>query len=343
MTEALEKKLRDYVTQQLGRAPSQIQKLEAGLGTRQFFRLQFSHAKPRSCIARIESNNNERSTPLTYAPLEALRNELRTRGLPVPRSFGHNDDGIDLLEDGGELDLAQAMKNNPSTQEALLQEAIHWLTLLQAIPKDALSGRTAGRELDTSMIHMKCELFTCYGLPQRLGRALQPNEEAMTQAAFEQICHSLASAPLFWSHRDYQSSNLLVQTSRPAGEQLLWIDFQDLWLAPAEYDLVCLLRDSYWNCSAEEESHYFEWASSRFEASLQRKLSRQRYEELGLIRKSKDLARFHQAASQRNDQRYLRYSDYTWSLILRAARWLAPRNDDPLGSFCHWLSQQGEA
>jgi aminoglycoside/choline kinase family phosphotransferase len=59
--------------------------------------------------------------------------------------------------------------------------------------------------------------------------------------AFEGIAAALDAEPKGFTHRDYQSRNLMVL---PSGEQAV-IDFQDALLGPRQYDLVALLRDSY--------------------------------------------------------------------------------------------------
>ncbi len=59
--------------------------------------------------------------------------------------------------------------------------------------------------------------------------------------AFDRIAAALAAEPRGFTHRDYQSRNLMVL---PGGEQAV-IDFQDALLGPRQYDLVALLRDSY--------------------------------------------------------------------------------------------------
>ena len=64
---------------------------------------------------------------------------------------------------------------------------------------------------------------------------------------FETIAKELSAEPRGFTHRDYQSRNLMVL---PSGEQAI-IDFQDALLGPRQYDLVALLRDSYVELSPE--------------------------------------------------------------------------------------------
>src|SRR4029079_7872461 len=58
------------------------------------------------------------------------------------------------------------------------------------------------------------------------------------------LAKRIASLPFGFTHRDYQSRNLMVRET-PAGPRLVWIDFQDALLGPRVYDLVALLNDSY--------------------------------------------------------------------------------------------------
>jgi len=64
---------------------------------------------------------------------------------------------------------------------------------------------------------------------------------------FKRISAELSKAPYFFSHRDFQSKNIMIKN----GKSYL-IDFQDALMAPAVYDLVALLRDSYIVLSDEE-------------------------------------------------------------------------------------------
>ena len=57
----------------------------------------------------------------------------------------------------------------------------------------------------------------------------------------------LACEPRVLCHRDYHSRNLMLHQ-----DQLYVIDFQDARLGPETYDLVSLLRDSYWDVSENQ-------------------------------------------------------------------------------------------
>jgi aminoglycoside/choline kinase family phosphotransferase len=66
------------------------------------------------------------------------------------------------------------------------------------------------------------------------------SEGAVLEASFHNIASRLAAAPRGFTHRDYQSRNLMVKDG-----EVVVIDFQDALQGPRAYDLVALLRDSY--------------------------------------------------------------------------------------------------
>ena len=97
-----------------------------------------------------------------------------------------------------------------------------------------------GRAFDFDLYQWEFEHFIEYGL---LGRGSKPSEAELRELreTFTRISQELAAAPRGFTHRDYQSRNIMVLLS---GEQVV-IDFQDALQGPRQYDLVALLRDSY--------------------------------------------------------------------------------------------------
>jgi aminoglycoside/choline kinase family phosphotransferase len=98
-----------------------------------------------------------------------------------------------------------------------------------------------GRSFDRTLYRWELDHFREWLLEAWKGAALSPAERPVVERAFDAIADALAAEPGGFTHRDYQSRNLMVL---PGGEQAV-IDFQDALLAPRQYDLVALLRDSY--------------------------------------------------------------------------------------------------
>ena len=70
------------------------------------------------------------------------------------------------------------------------------------------------------------------------------------------------------------------------------IDFQGAFLAPPEYDLVCLLRDSYVELPEAEVAHLLHRVRARLPDRPEAAVFQHRFDALTLTRKGKDHARF---------------------------------------------------
>jgi aminoglycoside/choline kinase family phosphotransferase len=124
----------------------------------------------------------------------------------------------------------------------LYERAIDQLARLRAHAEARPGGCVAfTRSFDADLYRWELEHFVEWGLEAWKGARLSPAERAVCDGAFDRIARALEAEPKGFTHRDYQSRNLMVL---PSGEQAV-IDFQDALLGPRQYDLVALLRDSY--------------------------------------------------------------------------------------------------
>ena len=99
-----------------------------------------------------------------------------------------------------------------------------------------------------------------------------------------------------------------------------WIDIQGAFLAPPEYDAVCLLHDSYVKLEKKTIARLSEELRLSLPDQPEKEVFARRFNLLTLTRKSKDFARFIEAKNLRNDNRYSKYLDYTWEKIMTASR-----------------------
>src|SRR5207237_1396546 len=136
--------------------------------------------------------------------------------------------------------LAMALRSGDRMR--IYQTAIDQLARLRAhAERNPDPGCGAwSRTFDYDLYQWEFEHFIEYGL---LGRGARPTgaELKTLRTRFDAISKELAAAPRSFTHRDYQSRNIMVL---PTGEQVV-IDFQDALQGPRQYDLVALLRDSY--------------------------------------------------------------------------------------------------
>jgi len=150
-------------------------------------------------------------------------------------------DGFLVIEDLTDRTLEQALKEGTDRRK-LYSDAIDRLASLRAHAEKNPDPTCVAwaRAFDYDLYHWEFEHFIEYGL---LGRGAKPMaaELATLRKHFERVSQELAAALRGFTHRDYQSRNIMVLDD---GEQVV-IDFQDALQGPRQYDLVALLRDSY--------------------------------------------------------------------------------------------------
>jgi aminoglycoside/choline kinase family phosphotransferase len=315
---ALESQLR-RVCRAAGLEPVRIEWLAGALSLRRFARI---HAAGATAVARIEAPEDPAGRPPGVAPEpphEPIRALLERAGLPVPRRLGGDPDaGIELLEDVGTLSLqAASAALAPHARAELYREACELVPRIQAIAP-APGVAAFERSLDPALFAYKADLVARYGLTAR-GRDTTPAEAAVVHDAFAWIAGETSAAPQRLAHRDLQSSNLYVRERAPRGERLAMIDVQGAFLAPPEYDLVCLLHDSYVELAESEIAGHCAAVRPALPDAPDAETFARRFDLLTLARKGKDHARFLYAARERGDERFLVYAPTTVRQLRRAA------------------------
>jgi len=309
--------LADWVAAALGVAVVRCEPIPAGVGRRRFYRLHLA-GPPGSAIARVDAPEDPAGRPAGAAPeppLEPVRAYLERHGLPVPRRLAADPArGLELLEDAGSESLADAFATAPRARaEALVARALDLVPRLQRLADDGSGVAAFARRLDATLFRYKAELFASTSLPHALGRAPSAAETSAVLDAFSWIARHCARAPQRFAHRDLQSQNLILR-----GDTLTLIDLQGAFLAPPEYDLVCLLRDSY----LELDERFVAGQQERLRPLLPDAPARGelalRFDLLTLTRKGKDHARFLTAIA-RGDRRYRRFVPRTAAMLRRAA------------------------
>jgi len=299
----------------LGARPARIERIAGGgVSHRGFFRLFLPGA---TAIARVDRGEPGPGV-LPEPPLEPLRSFLEAAGLPVPHRLGGDASRrIDLLEDAGTTTLEDAVRAEPALRRPLYEEACDWIAALQRLVDPSGRVEAFRRRLDATLFAVKARRFATSGLPALLGRAATDAETRCVHAAFDAVAESLAAAPVRLAHRDYMSRNLLVRPGAAAGGRLVMIDLQGALLAPPEYDLVCLLRDTYVTLADAEVASLAERARVRLPAPPDPATFARRFDLLTVTRKAKDFALCHELAA-RGDPSWLPFAAATIGYVRRA-------------------------
>lgn len=325
---ALEGCLTQLVIHRLGRSVTQIAWLPGQLGPRRFARVELDAGEPRTLVARVDAAEDPAGRPAgapAEPPLEPIRDLLESHGLPVPRRYASDAPaGIELLEDVGDVALRDAAASaSAEERRALYAEACALVPRLQRVARADIANFKRG--LDAELLDYKAQLFAHYGLALR-GSSATPAETAAVRAAFAAVARSIEAAPARLAHRDFQSANLHVVTGRAPDARLVMIDLQGAFLAPPEYDLVCLLRDSYVEIEPGEMQTHLDRVRPELPDVPDPETFAARFDLLTLARKGKDLGRFVQAARERGDRRFLEHVPATVRALQRAAPRAARRD-----------------
>ncbi|HKA16434.1 MAG TPA: phosphotransferase, partial [Myxococcota bacterium] len=259
-------------------------------------------------------------------PHEPIRALIERAGLPVPRRLGGDPAaGIELLEDVGTRSLQSAARElAPAARADLYREACELVPRIQRIAPEP-GVEAFARSLDAALFAYKADLVARYGLAAR-GRDATAAEAAVVRDTFAWIAVQMAGAPHRLAHRDFQSANLFVREGAPRGDRLRMIDVQGAFLAPPEYDLVCLLCDSYFELPEPEIAAHVDAVRPALPDAPDAETTARRFDLLTLTRKGKDHARFLYAARERGDDRYLAYVPTTVRQLQRAARRASARD-----------------
>jgi hypothetical protein len=325
----------------LGAEVAGIERIPGQLGLRRFFRLTLASGPMETVIARVDRPEDPAGRPAGVPPeppLEPVRALLERHGLPVPARYGGDPGaGIDLLEDLGDRTLREAAAEaSPAERQTLYDEACDLVPMLQAIGDPGGDLPAFHRRLDDALFAYKADLFATWAVGP-LGGEAGAATRACVRAAFDSAAREAASAPQRLAHRDFQSANLHLVT----GRGLVMIDLQGAFLAPPEYDLVCLLRDSYVALTDDEVERQLVRVRPRLPGAPGGEEFARRFDLLTITRKGKDLARFFYVAADRGDDRYLRYVPGTLRTLRSAAERAAAR-DPRLRDFadlCHALRE----
>ncbi|HSM93070.1 MAG TPA: phosphotransferase [Anaeromyxobacteraceae bacterium] len=247
-----EARVRSAVARATGRDASawSVRRLAGHASMRSYWRVG---APPDSLVVMVlpaDARPEEvtKGGPPPVDPFVDVQGYLEGIGVRVPaiRAF-YEADRLMVLEDlGDEMLETRLLAGDPA--EPLYAAAIDQLARLRA-HAEAHPGRSVAftRAFDHDLYLWELHHFREWLLEAWKGAALSPAERAAVDRHFEAIARALDAEPKGFTHRDYQSRNLMIL---PGGAQAV-IDFQDALLGPRQYDLVALLRDSYVELPAE--------------------------------------------------------------------------------------------
>lgn len=295
--------------------------MPGGASLRRFFRLHFDTGRTAVGMffpeaAQSEEVSQQPKQESRWPFIEVLE-LLRGNQIRVPELLAKDTEhGWLLVEDLGDRTLAQALLETPDRKQALYQLAVRDMARahaqLQTLASDCI---VAQRCFDVELLEWEMNHFLEYALLAR-GISLSPAQHAHFGACTRQLAEQIRGFDYGFTHRDYQSRNLMVLGT--GADALAWVDFQDAMLGPRVYDLVALLNDSYQTFDdAFVAARLDEYAGHRgLEAERERL-----HEEFQLVtvqRKLKDAGRFVYIDRVKHDSSYLKFVEPSIAKIRHA-------------------------
>ena len=305
-------------------AAFEVTKLAGQASSRMYYRLMGAETAYVAMVLPPDATKSDEATSgsaPTELPFLNVHRYLARAGVPVPAVHtAALDQGVLLLEDLGDTTLELALKVR--SPRDLYGNAIDVLADLRA-KAEAHPDESCiafGRSFDRALYRWELEHYLEYGLTARTGSAPTPAEAAVLNKAFDSIADALAALPRGFTHRDYQSRNLMMA---PRG--LVVIDFQDALLGPRQYDLVALLRDSYVELADDVIDEMLARYLERFRAhskspsgQMDEGAFRKTFDLLTVQRKLKDGGRFEFIARVKGNPDFLPHVPASFRYVARA-------------------------
>jgi aminoglycoside/choline kinase family phosphotransferase len=230
-----QERIEGYVRRSGGDA-SQIIALTPDASTRVYFRI------PREGATAVAAVYPEPFDPEVHPFIDVTR-LCEAAKLPVP-SILDVDAGVGIIvqEDLGDNQLRRVFESSTEDErEAYIERAVQLIADIQAATPLAYERNSIASRLafDEAKLSWELDYFVEHYFKSYRREHLSHGEEAQLRAELNDIASELAARPRVLCHRDFHSSNLIVD----AEDRLRIIDHQDARMGPASYDLVSLLLD----------------------------------------------------------------------------------------------------
>ena len=247
--------MKERLTKLLGQPVADIKKLFGDASYRTYHRIFMQDGKTFILMAMPEGKMSvsEEITNLKEKPEELpfinVQKYLASLQIPVPKIvlFSEADCWL-ILEDAGDQKFLDVVENaGQITKIKWYKRAIDLLVELQTKTPSPQPSPLKGegdciafhRTYDATLFNWEFDHFWEYFVGTK-DQGPWTVDQKLFKKETEKITKELCALPQGFTHRDYQSRNLMVKNGH-----IYIIDFQDALIGPKVYDMVCLLRDSY--------------------------------------------------------------------------------------------------
>ena len=285
--------------------------------TRRYYRIKSGEQSFIAMQMETFSDQGEKKLPF----LEVQRH-LKAAGVDVPNVLDLDPArGYILLEDLGDVTLLRRLQevSNGDVERHLYEKVLDSLIQLQVFAspkrlKSDIQGYKVRFDHEKLMWEMNFTIEHFYEL--HLKRTIGPQDKKIMLDGLSDICTRLAAAPTVLAHRDFHSRNIMVLDQR-----FVMIDFQDARMGPPQYDLVSLLKDSYYQLEESQIRNLINYYISRYEAVSGEQVVKSEFFDLfdlmSVQRNFKAIGSFASFLNRRGNPTYLKYIGNTFENVRR--------------------------
>lgn len=219
-----------------------ISKLTGDASTRQYFRIQTRQKSYLLC-----KDNMLKGSSLSDYPFYIIYNLFKKEQVPVPEIYQtDSQNGLILIEDFGDNLIEQHVKELSVEQVYdLYKNIIDELLKIQSITEQNITPFKL--QFDVEKLMFEFNFFIDNYLINYLKLNISQHDLESLKKEFIKICLILDNKKHFvLNHRDFHSRNILLRNDR-----LAIIDYQDARMGLPVYDIVSLLKDSYYTVPSE--------------------------------------------------------------------------------------------
>jgi tRNA threonylcarbamoyl adenosine modification protein YjeE len=271
--------------------------------------------KPYSRIAHLAED--------MARPFSALSRALREAGLSAPEILAEDQErGLLLIEDLGDRVFGTELARDLTPQSTLWRTAVDALVVLRQSPAiQALVSRRSVNAVtlpsyDREALQIETELLLDWYWVALHDTPATIDVRAEYLALWEPLFQSLERQPPSLVLRDYHSPNLIWLPEREGVRKVGIIDFQDVQIGPAAYDLVSLLQDARVDVPETLEKELFDYylCAAKVRDPKEFQIA---YNTLGAQRNTKILGIFVRLAHRDGKRSYLAHLPRIWGYLQR--------------------------
>ncbi len=237
---------------------------------------------------------------------------LRSIGLSAPEIIAADREaGLLLMEDFGTQGIIRGGAPDPERYAV----AIDVLAAIHAAPRAAALPVPGGGEhrplpLSGAVLMADLAMFIDWYVPPATGKALDRSAAESFARVWAALFDRLASAEASWVLFDMQSPNLFWRPERTGVQRIGLIDFQDMFVGPAAYDVASLCQDARITIPEEMEAAFRDRYVALRRAggqSFDAESFGEAYAILGAARTLKNMGVFAQLADHLGKTQYLQH------------------------------------